>query len=90
MKHPHAVLASNDPQAIFRANGSTDPDDDAYQTFAQSGFKDWRLLVDGLVKLPVQLSLGELRALPARTQITRIVKEQPLRVTWRRPPAEPK
>ena len=27
--------------------------------------------VDGLVERPVQLSLGELRALPARTQITR-------------------
>ena len=60
-----------DISADFRANGSTDPDDDAYQTFAQSGFKDWRLQVDGLVERPVQLSLGELRALPARTQITR-------------------
>ena len=60
-----------DISADFRANGSTDPDDDAYQTFAQSGFKDWRLQVDGLVERPMQLSLGELRALPARTQITR-------------------
>ncbi len=60
-----------DISADFRANGSTDPDDDAYQTFAQSGFKDWRLQVDGLVERPVQLSLGELRALPARPQITR-------------------
>ena len=60
-----------DISADFRANGSTDPDDDAYQTFAQSGFKDWRLQVDGMVERPMQLSLGELRALPARTQITR-------------------
>src|SRR5260370_1254365 len=60
-----------DISADFRANGSTDPDDDAYQTFPQSGFKDWRLQLDGLVERPVQLSLGDLRALPARTQITR-------------------
>jgi DMSO/TMAO reductase YedYZ molybdopterin-dependent catalytic subunit len=64
-------FTESDISADFRANGSTDPDDDAYQTFAQSGFKDWRLQVDGLVERPMQLSLGELRALPARTQITR-------------------
>ena len=55
----------------FRANGSTDPDNDAYQSLSQSGFKDWRLQVDGLVERQLQLSLEELRALPARTQITR-------------------
>jgi DMSO/TMAO reductase YedYZ molybdopterin-dependent catalytic subunit len=55
----------------FRANGSTDPDDDAYQVLAESGFKDWRLRVDGLVERPLQLSLNDLRALPSRTQITR-------------------
>jgi DMSO/TMAO reductase YedYZ molybdopterin-dependent catalytic subunit len=54
----------------FRANGSTDPDNDAYQSLSQSGFKDWRLQVDGLVERQLQLSLEELRALPARTQIT--------------------
>src|ERR1700731_319925 len=60
-----------DISAHFRANGSTDPDDDAYQSLAQSGFKDWRLQVDGLVEQPLQLSLGDVRALPTRTQITR-------------------
>src|SRR6202048_5428063 len=55
----------------FRANGSTDPDDDAYQVLAESGFKDWRLRVDGLVERPMRLSLGDLRALPSRSQITR-------------------
>jgi DMSO/TMAO reductase YedYZ molybdopterin-dependent catalytic subunit len=57
--------------AHFRANGTTDPDDDVYQALAQSGFKDWRFLVGGLVERPLQLSLDDLRALPARTQITR-------------------
>ena len=60
-----------DISAHFRANGSTDPDDDAYQALAQAEFKEWRLQVDGLVERPLQLSLEELRALPARTQITR-------------------
>ncbi|HEY7245629.1 MAG TPA: molybdopterin-binding protein [Xanthobacteraceae bacterium] len=60
-----------DVSAHFRANGSTNPDDDDYQALAQSGFKDWRLQVDGLVERPLQLSLDELRGLPARTQITR-------------------
>ncbi len=60
-----------DISAQSRANGSTDPDDDAYQSWAQSGFKNWRLQVEGLVERPLELSLDEIRSLPARTQITR-------------------
>ncbi len=56
---------------VFRANGTTDPDSVAYHVLAQSGFRDWRLRVDGLVKRPLRLSLGALQAMPARTQITR-------------------
>ena len=55
----------------FRPNGSTNPQDPAYQAHVASGFADWRLVVDGLVERPLSLSLAELRALPARTQITR-------------------
>jgi DMSO/TMAO reductase YedYZ molybdopterin-dependent catalytic subunit len=55
----------------FRANGSTGVDDPDYIRLAQGGFADWRLTVDGLVERPLSLSLEELRALPARTQITR-------------------
>lgn len=55
----------------FRANGSTDPDDPAYVSSAQSGFKDWRLELGGLVNSPLSLSLDDLRAMPSRTQITR-------------------
>src|SRR3984893_16994065 len=47
-----------DISADFRANGSTDPDDDAYQTFAQSGFKDWRFRVAGLVGIPCNKRFG--------------------------------
>jgi DMSO/TMAO reductase YedYZ molybdopterin-dependent catalytic subunit len=55
----------------FRANGSTDPNDPAYVQHRQSGFTDWKLVIDGLVERPLALSLAELQAMPARTQITR-------------------
>jgi DMSO/TMAO reductase YedYZ molybdopterin-dependent catalytic subunit len=55
----------------FRANGTTDPQDDAYLDLVDNNFADWRLKVDGLVETPAQLSLAELRAMPSRTQITR-------------------
>ena len=55
----------------FRANGSTDPDDPDYRTHAAAGFSDWRLSIGGLVERPAELSLADLRDMPARTQITR-------------------
>ena len=60
-----------DLSPVFKANGSTDPDDPDYRRHAASGFANWRLKIDGLVERPVELSLGDLRRLPARTQITR-------------------
>lgn len=55
----------------FRANGTIDPGTEEYAQLAQRGFADYRLVVDGLVAHPQSLSLVQLRALPARTQITR-------------------
>lgn len=60
-----------DISPTFRANGKTHIDDPAYRTQLDQGFADWRLVVDGLVERPLALSLDEIRALPARTQITR-------------------
>ena len=60
-----------DLSPVFKPNGTTDPDDDAYQAMAAEGFATWRLEVAGLVERPAQFSLDELRALPSRTQITR-------------------
>jgi DMSO/TMAO reductase YedYZ molybdopterin-dependent catalytic subunit len=57
--------------AYFKPNGSTDPEDPAYVALRDGGFKDWRLEVGGLVERPMKLSLDDLRALPARSQITR-------------------
>jgi DMSO/TMAO reductase YedYZ molybdopterin-dependent catalytic subunit len=55
----------------FKANGSTDPPDADYKALVATSFADWKLVVDGLVERPLALSLAQLRALPARTQITR-------------------
>ena len=55
----------------FRANGTTNPDTDEYNTLARNRFASWKLSVDGLVERPLQLSLEQLRDMPARTQITR-------------------
>ena len=55
----------------FRPNGSIDPQDDEYLALKAKGFSDYRLVIDGLVERPLSLSLDEIRALPARTQITR-------------------
>jgi DMSO/TMAO reductase YedYZ molybdopterin-dependent catalytic subunit len=60
-----------DISSDFKANGSTDVDDDDYRALAANGFADWRLKIDGLVGRPLELSLAELRAMPSRTQITR-------------------
>src|SRR5581483_6965555 len=55
----------------FRANGTTHPDTDEYNALAQANFAGWKLVVDGLVERPLQLSLNDLRQMPSRTQITR-------------------
>jgi len=55
----------------FRMNGNTNPRSATYHQHAAEGFVNWRLQVGGLVGMPRAFSLAELRAYPARTQITR-------------------
>ncbi|WP_182180359.1 molybdopterin-dependent oxidoreductase [Methylobacterium radiotolerans] len=70
-----ATLAREFPASMispwFKPNGTIDPPDRAYRALAAQKFLDFRLTVDGLVQTPLSLSLADLRALPARTQITR-------------------
>ena len=56
---------------LFRTNGNTRPASADYQAHAATNFVDWRLVVDGLVARPLQLSLRDLGAFSQRAQITR-------------------
>src|SRR5215831_2020495 len=64
-------FSESDISPNFKANGTSDPPDEAYKALATNNFVGWRLRVDGLVTNPLNLSLPDLRAFPALTQITR-------------------
>lgn len=72
---PRRSMAQEFPESArsptFRSNGTAYPSDASYHALARNDFADWRLAVDGLVEHPAHFSLAELRAMPARTQITR-------------------
>jgi DMSO/TMAO reductase YedYZ molybdopterin-dependent catalytic subunit len=72
---PRSAMAQEfDPSLIapeFRANGTLEPVDADYQALREAGFADFRLAVGGLVEKPASLTLAQLRAMPARSQITR-------------------
>ncbi len=61
----------SDISPTFRANGTTSPSTDEYQAHVSTGFSEWRLAIFGMVTTPATLTLAQLKAMPARTQITR-------------------
>jgi DMSO/TMAO reductase YedYZ molybdopterin-dependent catalytic subunit len=63
--------AQPDMSPDFRTNGNTRPRSADWAREAAQSFAGYRLVVDGLVEAPQSFSLAELRAMPARTQITR-------------------
>jgi DMSO/TMAO reductase YedYZ molybdopterin-dependent catalytic subunit len=69
-----ALAREFDPSQMspdFRTNGNTSGSSEAWLRHAETGFADWRLEVGGMVEAPGSFSLAELRAMPARSQITR-------------------
>jgi DMSO/TMAO reductase YedYZ molybdopterin-dependent catalytic subunit len=60
-----------DISPVFRANGTSMPDGAQYQELLSKQFSQWQLEIGGLVERPTKLSLAALKAMPARTQITR-------------------
>ena len=72
---PDRALAQEYTEAdlspVFKANGSVDPRTPEYLALLREGFANYRLAIGGLVRNPQSLSLARLRAMPARTQITR-------------------
>jgi DMSO/TMAO reductase YedYZ molybdopterin-dependent catalytic subunit len=45
------------------------PTDENYRNLFANGFRDWRLLIEGLVGRPASLSLEELKSLPSESHI---------------------
>jgi DMSO/TMAO reductase YedYZ molybdopterin-dependent catalytic subunit len=64
-------FGEKDVAPMFRPNGTLDPHDADYLKLRAGDFADYRLEVRGLVETPRAWRLDELRAMPARTQITR-------------------
>ncbi|HEY2179954.1 MAG TPA: molybdopterin-binding protein [Caulobacteraceae bacterium] len=64
-------FGASDISPVFKANGTLAPDTADYVALQANNFASWRLAVDGLVHRPMSFSLAELKAMPARTQITR-------------------
>jgi hypothetical protein len=60
-----------DLSPMFSSNGTSNPGTTEYAALADGKFANWRLRIEGQVARPVQFSLPDLRAFPARTQITR-------------------
>jgi len=64
-------FAPHQRSPVFRANGTRMPVGEDYARHVATQFADWRLVVDGLVARPQAIPINEVRAMPARTQITR-------------------
>jgi DMSO/TMAO reductase YedYZ molybdopterin-dependent catalytic subunit len=64
-------FSAADMSPVFRVNGTRNPGTPAYERAVASKFADWRIGVGGLVDRPLELSMAQLRSMPARTQITR-------------------
>ena len=61
-------------KAPFR--NETAPPSDEFKRHEAAGFRDWRLVVDGMVDHPLSLSLSDLRSMPVGNQITEVVCEE--------------
>ncbi|HEY0105687.1 MAG TPA: molybdopterin-dependent oxidoreductase [Rhizomicrobium sp.] len=64
-------FSKSDIAPVFRPNGTLNPGTNDYTVQMSEGFRNWIIPVDGLVEAPLKLSLAAIRAIPARTQITR-------------------
>jgi DMSO/TMAO reductase YedYZ molybdopterin-dependent catalytic subunit len=52
------------------------PPSDEFKKHQAAGFKDWRLVVDGMVARPLSLSVADLKTLGLKSQITEVVCEE--------------
>jgi len=54
----------------------TAPPSDEFKRHQKSGFRDWRLVVEGMVDHPLSLSVADIRAMGVRNQITEVACEE--------------
>ena len=64
-------FAKSDISPVFKTNGSLSGTSSEYLGHLQTNFANWRLRVDCMVANPMEYGLDALKAMPARTQITR-------------------
>ena len=64
-------FAPSQRSPVFRSNGTQMPGGADYARHLAGRFADWRLVVDGAVARPQAFALDQLKAMPARSQITR-------------------
>lgn len=64
-------FSESDMSPTFKANGSISGGTPEYVAHAADKFASWQLVIDGMVRNPLSLSLAQLMAMPSREQITR-------------------
>src|SRR5947209_17478733 len=52
------------------------PASDEFKKHQAGGFREWRLVVDGMVDHPLSLSVSDIRSMAVRNQITEVVCEE--------------
>lgn len=68
---PAREFSAADISPVFKANGSISGATPEYAAHVADKFVRWQLIVDGLVRNPLNLYLEQLMAMPSREQITR-------------------
>jgi len=66
-----AEFSPSDISPVFQTNGSLSGNSAEYLQHVAENFANWKLRVDGLVASPLDVGLDALKAMPARSQITR-------------------
>jgi len=64
-------FSPSDISLFFKTNGSITGNSVEYLQHVAENFANWKLRVDGLVANPLDVGLDALKAMPARSQITR-------------------
>ena len=73
------ALAREFPRSMISEKpfgNEVDKPTDEFKRLQSGGFRDWRLVVDGMVDHPLSLSVSDIRSMGVRSQITEVVCEE--------------